>query len=106
MAKKKGKERTNLTLADVTSKQGYLFYAYCVDDTDRPANHSGDWPTMGSLYPVSIVNSHLEGMPLVHVIGFVGEAPYYNAFHPSRFQLSPAHMLTDVSGLPIPIWHN
>lgn len=76
------------TLAEATTAAPYLDYARCVDAGNRPANHSGDWPTVGEMYPVRVVESRLEGIPLVHVLTFDGSAPYYNAFAPHRFELT------------------
>jgi hypothetical protein len=76
------------TLAEATTAAPFLDYAVCIDDTNRPANHIGDWPVQGMIYPVRVVESRLEGIPLVHVLTFVGEAPYYNAFAPHRFEIT------------------
>lgn len=81
-------EVASYTLAEATSAAPYLDYARCVDDDNRPANHVGDWPVKGKVYPVRIVESRLEGIPLVHVLTFTGEAPYYNAFAPHRFEIT------------------
>lgn len=80
-------EITNLTLAEATRSLPCVEYARCVDADNRPHNHVGDWPEAGRIYPVRVVNSRLEGMPLVHVLGFQGEAPFYNAFAPHRFEM-------------------
>ncbi|MCC2545335.1 hypothetical protein LJY25_02675 [Hymenobacter sp. BT175] len=80
-------EVTNLSLSEATRHAPFVEYARCVDASGRPFNHSGDWPEEGALYPVRVVQSHLEGMALVHVLGFKAEAPYYNAFAPHRFEL-------------------
>jgi hypothetical protein len=37
---------------------------------------------------VRVVESRLEGIPLIHVLTFMGDAPYYNAFAPHRFQIT------------------
>lgn len=76
------------TLAEATTAAPFLDYAVCLDDSARPANHSGDWPVQGQVYPVRVVDSRLEGIPLVHVLTFLGDAPYYNAFAPHRFQIT------------------
>ena len=81
-------EVASYTLAEATTAAPYLDYACCLDAADRPANHSGDWPEEGRMYPVRVVESRLEGIPLVHVLTFRGEAPYYNAFAPHRFRLT------------------
>jgi hypothetical protein len=81
-------EVASYTLAEATTAAPYLDYARCVDDDNRPANHVGDWPVKGEVYPVRIVESRLEGIPLVHVLTFTGEAPYYNAFAPHRFEIT------------------
>jgi hypothetical protein len=80
-------EVANLSLAEATRTEPVLHYAYCVDADNRPANHTGDWPEEGRVYPVRLIPSRLEGMPLVHVLGFEGAAPYYNAFGPHRFEV-------------------
>ncbi|TGE24371.1 hypothetical protein E5K00_03910 [Hymenobacter aquaticus] len=80
-------EVANLTLAEATAHAPFVDYARCIDASSRPFNHVGDWPEEGQLYPVRVVESHLEGMPLVHVLGFQAEAPYYNAYAPHRFEL-------------------
>jgi hypothetical protein len=80
-------EVANHTFAEATSAAPYLDYAVCVDADNRPANHVGDWPEAGSVYPVRVVESRAEGIPLVHVLTFRGEAPYYNAFAPHRFEI-------------------
>jgi hypothetical protein len=81
-------EVASYTLAEATTAAPYLDYARCVDADNRPANHSGDWPTVDEVYPVRIVESRLEGIPLVHVLTFDGPAPYYNAFAPHRFEVT------------------
>ncbi|GAB3231322.1 hypothetical protein GCM10027346_17690 [Hymenobacter seoulensis] len=80
-------EVANLTLAEATRHAPFVDYARCVDASQRPYNHVGDWPEEGQLYPVRVVDSHTEGIPLVHVLGFEGEAPYYNAYGPHRFEM-------------------
>ncbi len=75
------------SLAEATLIAPYLDYAVCVNDEARPANHVGDWPVAGQVYAVRVVNSKLEGIPLIHVLEFRGEAPYYNAFAPHRFEV-------------------
>ena len=80
-------EVANHTLAEATTTAPYIDYAVCLDDESRPANHVGDWPTKGTVYPVRLAESRVEGIALVHVLNFVGEAPYYNAFAPHRFQI-------------------
>jgi hypothetical protein len=80
-------EVTNLTFAEATRTEPMVQYAFCIDASNRPANHVGDWPEEGKLYPVRTVPSKVEGMELVHVLGFEGEAPYYNAFGPHRFDI-------------------
>lgn len=75
------------SLAEATRIAPYLDYAVCVNDEARPTNHVGDWPVAGQVYAVRVVNSKLEGIPLVHVLEFRGEAPYYNAFAPHRFEV-------------------
>lgn len=80
-------EVTNLTCAEATASLPVLHYARCVDASQRPANHVGDWPEEGQVYPVRFVDSRLEGLPLVHVLGFEANAPYFNAFAPHRFEV-------------------
>ncbi|AII52131.1 hypothetical protein N008_09090 [Hymenobacter sp. APR13] len=80
-------EVDNLTLAEATRHAPFVDYARCVDDSQRPYNHVGDWPAEGELYPVRVVDSRTEGIPLIHVLGFQGEAPFYNAFAPHRFEV-------------------
>ncbi len=81
------REITNLTLADVTRRDPHLTYARCIDASNRPAKHEGDWPEEGKVYPVYLVDSKMEGIPLLHILGFEGKAPYYNAFSHTRFEL-------------------
>jgi hypothetical protein len=80
-------EVANLTLAEATRHAPFVEYARCLNAADRPVNHVGDWPEEGQFYPIRVVDSHLEGIPLVHVLGFQAEAPYYNAYAPHRFEL-------------------
>lgn len=79
-------EVANHTFAEATSAAPYLDYAICIDADNRPANHVGDWPVEGQAYPVRVVESRTEGLELVHILGFEGEAPYFNAFAPHRFE--------------------
>jgi len=76
-------EVSNHSLAEATNTAPFLDYAVCVDDDNRPAKHVGDWPVRGRVYPVRVT----EGSDLVHVLGFRGEAPYFNAFAPHRFDI-------------------
>ena len=78
-------EIANHTLAEATTTAPFLDYAVYIDASNRPANHVGDWPLKGQVYAVRAADSRTEGIPLVHVLGFEGEAPYYNAFAPHRF---------------------
>jgi len=80
-------EVTNLSLADATRHAPYLTYARCVNAHNRPAQHVGDWPQEGRVYPVRLVPSLIEGMETVHILGFAGEHPYYNAFGLDRFAI-------------------
>ncbi len=80
-------EVSNLSLAQATTHAPYVDYARCVDASQRPFNHVGDWPEEGRVYPVRVVESKTEGIPLIHVLGFEGQKPYYNAFGPHRFEL-------------------
>lgn len=73
--------------AEATRTAPFLDYAVCIDDSNRPANHVGDWPIQGHVYAVRVVESRMEGIPLIHVLAFQGEAPYYNAFAPHRFEV-------------------
>jgi hypothetical protein len=75
------------TLAEATRSAPFIDYAVCVDADNRPANHVGDWPVKGGVYLVRAVESRTEGIPLVHVLTFSGEAPYFNAFAPHRFKI-------------------
>jgi hypothetical protein len=80
-------EIANHTLAEATTTAPFVDYAVCLDDDNRPANHVGDWPVKGHVYAVREVESRTEGLVLVHVLGFQGEAPYFNAFAPHRFEI-------------------
>ncbi|MDO7876124.1 hypothetical protein Q5H93_15375 [Hymenobacter sp. ASUV-10] len=80
-------EVSSHTFAEATRSAPYLDYAICVDAGNRPYNHVGDWPEEGQVYAVRVVESRLEGMPLLHVLAFNGEAPYFNAFAPHRFEI-------------------
>ena len=80
-------EVANHTFAEATVAAPFLDYAVCVDADNRPANHVGDWPVKGQAYAVRVVESRTEGLDLVHVLEFKGEAPYFNAFAPHRFEL-------------------
>jgi hypothetical protein len=64
-----------------------LTYAQCIDDSNRPFNHEGDWPVKGEWYLTRPVESHADGMPGIRIIGFEGKAPYYNSFSLERFDL-------------------
>jgi hypothetical protein len=81
------REVANLSYAEATGRLPVLHYARCVDNGNRPANHVGDWPEQDQLYAVRLVPSKTEGIDLVHVLSFQGEAPYFNAFGPHRFEL-------------------
>ncbi|MBD2770347.1 hypothetical protein IC235_20865 [Hymenobacter sp. BT664] len=80
-------EVANHTIAEATTTAPYLDYAVCRDASNRPANHVGDWPVEGVIYTVRVAESRVEGIPLIHVLGFEGEAPYFNAFAPHRFEI-------------------
>jgi hypothetical protein len=80
-------EVSNHTLAEATTTAPFVDYAVCVDDANRPAKHVGDWPVRGQVYPVRVTEGKAEGSDLVHVLGFRGEAPYFNAFAPHRFDI-------------------
>ncbi|GAB3572261.1 hypothetical protein [Hymenobacter daeguensis] len=80
-------EVANHTLAEATRTAPFIDYAVCVDDDNRPAKHVGDWPVAGQVYPVRVTEGRAEGTDLVHVLGFEGEAPYFNAFAPHRFEI-------------------
>lgn len=75
----------NVTLGDVTSVLPMVEYAICVDSSSRPHNHVGDWPDEQKIYPVRAMESKMDGIPVVHVLGFQGEAPYFNAYSVERF---------------------
>jgi hypothetical protein len=94
MQKKKPVERANITHGEVTTLKPCMFYAECINDENRPAKHVGDWPEKGKIYPIYQVWSKMEGIPLIHVLGFEGEAPYFNAFDPSRFRICTAHTVS------------
>ena len=47
------------SLAEATRTAPFLDYAVCVDDSNRPANHVGDWPLKGRVYAVRVVESRL-----------------------------------------------
>ncbi|TGE14184.1 hypothetical protein [Hymenobacter elongatus] len=60
-------------------------YARCIDASQRPSNHIGDWPEVGGVYPVQYrANAH-TGQLQVHVLGFYAERPY-GAFGNHRFE--------------------
>lgn len=80
-------EVSNHTLAEATTTAPFIDYAVCVNDEHRPAKHVGDWPVQGQVYPVRVTEGKAEGSDLVHVLGFRGEAPYFNAFAPHRFDI-------------------
>jgi hypothetical protein len=60
-------------------------YARCIDATQRPADHIGDWPETGSVYPVQYRPNARTGQVQVHVLGFYAEQPY-GAFTRQRFE--------------------
>ncbi|WP_345236072.1 hypothetical protein [Hymenobacter saemangeumensis] len=60
-------------------------YARCVNDTQRPADYIGDWPTAGTVYPVRVLLHAHTGQPQVKVLGFYAERPY-GAFAAHRFE--------------------
>ena len=80
-------EVTNLTLSEATAHAPYLTYARCIDASNRPAQHVGDWPVEGEVYPVRFVKSLVEGVENVHVLGFEGAYPYFNAYGIHRFEV-------------------
>ena len=80
-------EVANHTLAEATTTAPFIDYAVCVDDSNRPAKHVGDWPTEGTVYAVRATDGLAEGSTLIHVLGFTGVAPYFNAFAPHRFEI-------------------
>ncbi|OWP62976.1 hypothetical protein CDA63_11365 [Hymenobacter amundsenii] len=59
-------------------------YARCVDAQGRPANHIGDWPECGQVYPIELRRNAHSGEMQVHVLGFYAERPYV-AFARQRF---------------------
>ncbi|GGF22399.1 hypothetical protein GCM10011383_37540 [Hymenobacter cavernae] len=73
----------NLTLSDATRHLPYLTYARCIDAADRPAQHSGDWPIAGDVYPVRLD----ETSQALHILCFEGFYPYYNLYAIQRFEL-------------------
>lgn len=75
----------NVTLADATSVSPFTQYAMCINADNRPAKHNGDWPMMGTIYPVRLMPSKTEGIDIVHILGFEGYAPYFNGFSIERF---------------------
>ena len=60
-------------------------YARCVDAQGRPADHIGDWPTRGQVYPIEWRRNARSGELQVHVLGFYAERPY-GAFACRRFK--------------------
>ncbi len=86
MKKKEEIQHYNVSLAQATKSFPVIQYARCIDADRRPANHVGDWPTEGVIYPIKIMKSKVYGAPLVYILGFEGEAPFYNAFAPERFE--------------------
>jgi hypothetical protein len=60
-------------------------YARCIDATCRPADHIGDWPAEGSVYPIQYRRNARTGESQVHVLGFYAERPY-GAFAQRRFE--------------------
>lgn len=60
-------------------------YARCVDASRRPADHIGDWPEAGRVYPVQVRRNARTRQPQVHVLGFYAEQPY-GAFAAHRFE--------------------
>ncbi|GAC1598584.1 MAG: hypothetical protein NVS3B25_24590 [Hymenobacter sp.] len=75
------------TLAEATPTAPCIDYAVCVNAENRPAKHVGDWPVQGQVYPVRVTAGKAEGSDLVPVLGCHGEAPYFNAFAPHRFEI-------------------
>ena len=67
-------------LAEATRSAPFIYYAVCIDDYNRPANHKGNWPIKDRIYAVRVVESRTEGIPLIHVLTFRSEVPYFNAF--------------------------
>jgi hypothetical protein len=80
-------EVANHTLAEATTTAPFIDYAVCLDDSNRPAKHVGDWPVEGRIYAVRATDGLAEGSTLIHVLGFEGAAPYFNAFAPHRFEI-------------------
>jgi hypothetical protein len=60
-------------------------YARCVDASRRPADHVGDWPEAGRVYPVQVRRNVNTGELQIHVLGFYAERPY-GAFARYRFE--------------------
>ncbi|WP_044001420.1 hypothetical protein [Hymenobacter swuensis] len=60
-------------------------YARCIDASQRPADHIGDWPAPGQVYPVQMRRNARTGNVQVHVLGFYAERPY-GAFAQHRFE--------------------
>lgn len=80
------RQHHNPTWVDATRISPFMQYVECVNDKNRPADHVGDWPVAGTVYPALILESKtMGGIPVVHILGFTGEKPYYNTFHPDRF---------------------
>ena len=59
-------------------------YARCVDDSRRPADHIGDWPQEGLVYPIEHCRNARTGETQIHIPGFYAERPY-GAFASRRF---------------------
>jgi hypothetical protein len=64
-----------------------LTYVRCIDDSDRPADHVGDWPVAGRWYLTRPVRTENSPYPGIRIVDFEGEAPYYNTFSHKRFDL-------------------
>ncbi|MFD2785262.1 hypothetical protein [Hymenobacter rubripertinctus] len=60
-------------------------YARCIDAHGRPADHIGDWPAAGQVYPIEMRCNARTGQVQVHVLGFYAERPY-GAFARRRFE--------------------
>ncbi|GAB3226633.1 hypothetical protein GCM10027346_09090 [Hymenobacter seoulensis] len=60
-------------------------FARCVDASRRPADHIGDWPAAGQVYPIQMRRNAQTGELQVHVLGFYAERPY-GAFARHRFE--------------------
>lgn len=60
-------------------------YARCVDARNRPADHVGEWPERGRVYPIEVRRNTRSGACQVHVLGFYTEWPH-GAFAQSRFE--------------------